>query len=557
MIEHAERSEILFTAPVDALATLIEEVTRANTDSARRFIEPARGTLERAKSKRHHLIFGRRGSGKTSLLRKALADLALNRCPAAFVDLEAFKTHSYPDVLLSVLIETFRTFDNWLSTAGSAPSTKTSFWKELFGSKPKVPPLSKQGVLALRAKLSAHVQSLEEILHASDGAVIQKIETLGSENATTVDGKASLGFGVEIAGKHAEKANTSTELKEEGRRSKIDYLLRHILDFQQTFQKMSEVSNGPAYVFLDDLYFIKKKDQADVLDYFHRIAKGRAVWLKAGSIRHRTEWYHHGDPPVGLKLGDDADDIDLDLTLEKFTLARQFLVSILDQLVKEVGLVGHSKIISPGGVERLVLASGGVARDFLTILRRSIDVARERREAGNDSRGPRITAEDVNAAAGEHDPSKRDEMKRDTLEERAALEAALTNVQQFCIDQEINCFLIEQGTETAGSKLLRELVDLRFVHLVKSRVTVREKKGVLFSAYMLDVSQYTGSRKRRELQMVNFWEAEALDRLRQPRFILPAEKIEARVSEQEAANPTANVAAVRRVRPKVIQRKKK
>lgn len=68
---------ILTSVEVDKLVTLVEEATRATKDSSRRFIEPARGTLDRAKSRRHHIIFGRRGSGKTSLLRKAGADLTL------------------------------------------------------------------------------------------------------------------------------------------------------------------------------------------------------------------------------------------------------------------------------------------------------------------------------------------------------------------------------------------------------------------------------------------------------------------------------------------------
>src|ERR1051326_6699412 len=93
-------NSLLGSSEVDKLATVVEEATRATADSPRRFIEPARGTLDRAKSRRHHLIFGRRGSGKTSLLRKAGADLTLKRIPIAFIDLEAFKGNTYPDVLL-------------------------------------------------------------------------------------------------------------------------------------------------------------------------------------------------------------------------------------------------------------------------------------------------------------------------------------------------------------------------------------------------------------------------------------------------------------------------
>ena len=174
------------------------------------------------------------------------------------------------------------------------------------------------------------------------------------------------------------------------RRSKIDFLHRHIIDYQSLFERIVAISDGQCYVFLDDLYHIRRQDQAAVLDYFHRIAKGKGVWLKVGTIRHRTEWYAHGDPPVGMKLGDDCDEIDLDITLEKYAIAKEFLLRVLDALVVEAGLRSHTQLLADGGIDRLVLASGGVARDFLTIFRRSVEVARERLKKGGVARGERI-----------------------------------------------------------------------------------------------------------------------------------------------------------------------
>lgn len=96
---------ILETAPVQQLSQIVEESTRSTREGAKYFIEPALNTLARAKSKRHHIIFGRRGSGKSSLLAKVALDLTSSRIPNAYIDLEKFKGHSYPDVLISVLIE--------------------------------------------------------------------------------------------------------------------------------------------------------------------------------------------------------------------------------------------------------------------------------------------------------------------------------------------------------------------------------------------------------------------------------------------------------------------
>ncbi|HXH38665.1 MAG TPA: hypothetical protein VNN08_08560 [Thermoanaerobaculia bacterium] len=521
-------NQLLGTTQVDRLVTIVEEATRATTDAPRRFIEPARGTLDRAKSRRHHLIFGRRGSGKTSLLRKAGADLSLQRIPVAFIDLEAFKGHKYPDVLISVLIETLHAFDRWLDTAAVAPSNKISFWKKLFGGSPVKPPLSRKKVAKIRESLTKQIRELSALLHTEDDAQITSKQHAGSNVAAEISSGGSLGLkspvdiSVQRSTKGSLSAETGNEITEATRRNKIDFLHRRIIDFQKLFEQIIEVSESDAYVFLDDLYHIIRKDQAYVLDYFHRIVKGRSVWLKVGTIRHRTDWYHHGNPPIGLKLGDDCDDIDLDITLEKYELARKFLLEILNQLIHEAGLSEHTDLLAEGGVERLVLASGGVARDFLTIFRRAIDVARER---GVTYRGEKINAEDLNVAAGEHDPAKRDELKRDTIGEREQLERALQVIQQFCIDNKVNCFLMERDVESTGHALVSELVDLRFVHVVESRTSVRDLPGKLFTGYMLDISQYTGSRRRRELVMVAFWKREEIGRIRRPKYVLDPERL--------------------------------
>ena len=188
-------NDTLASPSVDKLVTLIEEATRATKDSPRRFIEPARGTLDRAKARRHHIVFGRRGSGKTSLLRKAGADLTLGRVPTAFIDLEAFKGHTYPDVLISILLETLRMLKTWLNTAGSNPASKTSFWQRFLGT-PLRPPLNRAKIKALDELLAQHIHELELLLYSEDGASqTAKISTASSPSTSSaVDGKVGLPF---------------------------------------------------------------------------------------------------------------------------------------------------------------------------------------------------------------------------------------------------------------------------------------------------------------------------------------------------------------------------
>jgi hypothetical protein len=437
----------------------------------------------------------------------------------AFVDLETFKGHAYPDVLLSILIETFSKFAEWLETAAIAPANKTSFWSRLFGQRPTRPAFDKVQARALSGDLRKSVEELRELLFSEDEKAVELKQSIKTTEKEGAKDDLSVGVGSMRLGLSDEVSRGSEEAKEQTVKytaDKLQYLHRHILDYKKLFSRMATLSGGDSFLFLDDLYHIRRKDQAQVIDYFHRIAKGNQLWLKIGTIRHRTQWYIHGDPPIGAKIGDDIDQIDLDLTLEKYNLTKEFLDKILDTFLTESG-ANRDLILTDGALDRMVLASGGVARDFLGILRRSILIARER---GHTARGPKVGVEDVNGAAGEYDSSKREELRRDTLDERQQLEEEFARIGRFVKDSSnANVFLIDKSLPDSETKPIEELVDLRLLHRVRSRVTVVHRQGKIFEAFMLDVSQYTAARKKRELHIIEFWRPDATDAIRLPKLI--------------------------------------
>jgi len=508
---------LLNSKDVQALEISVEEATRSTEEGVKRFIEPAHGTLQRALAKRPHIVFGRRGSGKSSLLRKAVADLTVDRRPIAFVDLESFKGHSYPDVLISILIQTLERFTQWLETAAVNPANKTSFWRTLFGTAPKRPPFDKAKTQELAKRLSGEVSDLKRVLLQEDDVATE------TSNSVSESAEGSAGVSAEIsagAAKIGTKGDSEGKISERFTRNKLDLLHRRIIEYQKIFRDLSSLSSGDSYLVLDDLYHIRRVDQPRVIDYFHRLGKSSSLWIKVGTIRHRSSWYVNGDPPVGMKIGDDGDEIDLDLTLEKYQQAKDFLSRILRTFFDAANLKVDD-ILTDGALDRLVLASGGVARDFLGIFRRSIGVARNR---ASGARGPKIGVEDVNAAAGEYDQYKREELTRDTFkEDEHPIEAEFAQIRQFCLDSaNANCFLIDKDAVGGLSERVEELTDLRLVHKVRSRVTISSRPGKLFEAYMLDVSQYTASRKKRELEIIEFWRADSTERLRRVSLIYPA-----------------------------------
>ena len=85
------------------------------------------------------------------------------------------------------------------------------------------------------------------------------------------------------------------------------------------------------------------------------------------------------------------------------------------------------------------------------------------------------------------------------------LEDEFRSVRDFCINQtEVNLLLLDKDAAGNRAQLIQELVDLRLIHKVRYRITVSGRTGNIFEVYMLDVSQYTGSRKKRGLEIVEF-----------------------------------------------------
>lgn len=515
----------IFDIEVDNLITATEEGARASEDIVRVFIEPAIGTLRRAKNRRHHLIFGRRGSGKSSLLIKSSIDLAEDNYLSVYIDLEPFKGHTYPDIIISVLISVLIKlkiyFENFVVDDDKPKAKRWQFWKNQKSDREVERTKIVKQLEALLQDLETKLQRGDITKYISSHDQGKKLTRTGSFNLSLKDlfgGKSDVEASVA-----ADFSNSSSlQASEEYEQSKKELLTAGILGFRAIVRTLTDYSGKELFLFLDDLYHVKRGDQAALIDYFHRILKGNNGFLKIGTIRTRSEWYRHAPQPIGLKLGDDADEINLDKTLEKFNSTKSFLRSVLREYNKQVNGDSYPlDFISDTGLDRLVLASGGVARDFLGLFRRSIFEARERLTKNPDHhRGGRLTAEDVNLASGAYGETKREEFQRDTDEDTKALEDAFNKVRLFCIEVvKRNVFLVDMEMSGDDFELLEELIDLRLIHQVQSRITTKQNVGKIYRAFMLDVSQYAGERARRDVEILEFWKDNQKEKLRRKYMI--------------------------------------
>jgi hypothetical protein len=211
------------------------------------------------------------------------------------------------------------------------------------------------------------------------------------------------------------------------------------------------------------------------------------------------------EPPTGMQLQHDAIEVNLDITLQEPERAKLFLQSVLDSFVEECDAKPRRGFIGGGALDRLVLASGAVPRDFVTLCATSLQLARKRpnaRAAG---------VQDVNEAAGMAAKGKHQELEEDAaaaLGSAVPVVGALQAVREFCLVAHQATFFrvdfLQKERLAEEYALIQRLLDLRIVHLINGSLSAAHEVGHRSEVYLLDLSEYTGARLRQKLWVLDF-----------------------------------------------------
>jgi hypothetical protein len=279
------------------------------------------------------------------------------------------------------------------------------------------------------------------------------------------------------------------------------------------------------YIFLDDFYFMPRGTQADILDLLHASIRDADAWLKIASIRHLTRWFRPS-PPVGLQTRQDVDLIDLDLSLQDPSAAAGFLTRVLGEYCKHAGISNPYQVITREAVDRLVFGSGGVPRDFLTLAAAAISKDRGRPGA----RLVGISA--VNEAAGDAAQDKLGELEDDLIANSGYSEQAyqaLTRIRGFCLDEKsFTYFRVDFRDKEKRSDeyaVLTRLLEVRLIHLIDASVSYADRAGERSECYTLDLSQYSGSRLKQGLRVLDLQDGMLVSRQTRTRVKSPDGKV--------------------------------
>lgn len=281
-----------------------------------------------------------------------------------------------------------------------------------------------------------------------------------------------------------------------------DEVGRLIPHMQKIIRRFADTNGTQFYIFLDDLHYLPSAEQPKLLDLVHSVVRDSDAWLKVAGIRHLTRWFQ-AKPPLGLQTGHDADHIDLDVTLERPSRAKTFLEQLFLSYAKYVGISSLSSILSPTALDRLVLASGAVPRDYLSLSANAISRARTREKAR------RVGVQDVGQAAGEAAKAKIAELEEDaaSIEDTSNRIKGLQQIRSFCEEKNCTFFRIDFRDREDHPKqysIIKELMDGRLIHLVRASLSDIQKAGRRYEVYMLDLSQFSVERLKLKLKALDF-----------------------------------------------------
>jgi hypothetical protein len=425
-------------------------------------------------ARQNHVVFARRGCGKTLLLHHSSRQLD-SSIKSVYLNCEDFKRHSFPNVLIEILDALFGELQQHLSG-----------W---FGRKKRSRDIMagiRQDLGPLRTRADMQEQNIRESTATERGA------SVGAE-ASASRAPVSLRVGTGLT----EKIKAETERTYRILDDKIRELDTKLPQLKSQIREFFELSATVKAVFLqiDDFYHLNRVDQPLVMDYIHRLCKDLPLYFKIATLKHATTLFaDRGGQPIGAQERHDYQPINTDFTFGDFRKTTSQNRRILHEFGKLAGMpsVDVDALFKGEGFERLVLAGGGVPRDCLSLF---LEVLETVQSAGGDQL---IGKDEIRILSRSNFERRIEELKQDSEGgEQDTLIRGIYVLRKFCIDRKTNVFLVseqmmQQEDQIRG--LIYRLLDYRIVHGAGSALTHKSQPGT-FQAFAIDIGCYAHMRK--------------------------------------------------------------
>lgn len=461
----------------EKLHTLRQKITeslRVQKDNSTTNYIDVGTTIADVNARQNHAIFGRRGCGKTLLLHFSSRNLPADRC-CIYLNCEDFKHHSFPNVLIEILV----------ALLGELERNATGW----FGRKRRIRELLEETLADLR-----ELQIAPDISEAD----IRTAYEAGEEERTGVE--ATLGadqIGVKSIFGSLSSRSRRLERAYKERIQKIERLNLFLPRLKEKLREFFRLSSRVKFAFiqLDDLYHLKRADQAFVVDYLHRLCKDMPIYFKIATLRHNSTLFMDSlGQPIGAQERHDYQPIDVDYTFNNFAKTEAQNKKILYEFGRQAGMSAEEVdgMFKGEGFSRLVMAGGGVPRDVLSLFLQA-----QREVAGEVDQ--RIGKDTVRLLSREVFERRIEELKQDCKqEEQGALLRGIYVIRQFCNDRKTNIFLVREKDLQSVDEfraLIYRLLDYRIIHSCANALTHKSDRAGSFQAFAVDIGAYAHLRK--------------------------------------------------------------
>ena len=430
-------------------------------------------------SENNQIIFGRRGTGKTHILRyfKSLKERQDDCC--IFVDLRKIGSSNsiYADPSLPMEQRALRFFIDIIKVLSDeivSHIIKSDEHKEAY--------LSEISPLLDQLKKTWTKSAIMGDVVSESSTVDKSAQELSSSISFNPSD-----FGLNISAKDSETVDQSSTLKLSGKY----YAYINLLEATSILQKIADIlSPHKIWLIFDEYSELHPDLQIVLADILRRaISPVRGITFKIGAIEHRSTFRGTttGSNYLGLELGADVSTINLDELMvfgnnhaSSLSFFRELLFLRVNTILPPENRIASSddlvKLLftQEGCFEELVLAAEGVPRDFFNILNKAIML-----EYYN-----RISITIIRKAARHWF----DEDKRGSIVAIPNTSGLLDWIISDVINtRQARAFMLRSNE---NDDLINYLYDARILHIIKQNVSSKDTPGVRYNVYSIDYGCY-------------------------------------------------------------------
>lgn len=306
------------------------------------------------------------------------------------------------------------------------------------------------------------------------------------------------------------KESSNEYIKHTEKSSLIDELIEGIGEILTEHKKITKKEIG---LYLDDFYQISLNNQTRIIQYFHDVFKNcenKSFCFKICTLPNRIKINYDGENILSLK--DDFSTINLDRNLSDLEESKDYLLQIISSLEKNLNITPkdiESLFTNKGVLLNLIIGSGGIPRDFLIMFAEVVSIVR----ANNENKiGKTIIYSVVNSMREDKDKN----IEYDSDITQLMISSAIEEIEKEIVsNKNTNVFLFSHNQDEKKISLMRNLVNLRYFHIIKENTSSENRKKEMFTAYLVDMSFYVkGKQKKRGFNERPFWEKDERSRLK-------------------------------------------